>query len=54
MESINAEAFSLSNDPCHEGVLMIFQVLKVMNIEGVFGDVTSHSLADGDQHFGGN
>jgi hypothetical protein len=33
MDSNNAEAFSLSDEPCHEGVLRIFQVLKVKNIE---------------------
>jgi hypothetical protein len=54
MDSINAKAFSLSDEPCHEGVLRIFQVLKVKNIERVFTDVTSHSLVDEDQHFGGN
>jgi hypothetical protein len=54
MDSINAAAFSLSDEPCHEGVLSIFQVLKVKNTERVLRDVTSHNLADGDQHFGGN
>jgi hypothetical protein len=54
MDSINAEAFSLYDEPCLEGVLRIFQVLKVKNIERVFTDMISHSLVDGDQHFGGN
>jgi len=35
MDSINAEAFSLSDEPHHEGVLRIFQVLKVKNIESL-------------------